>query len=165
MTALLISSLHGYHAITHQLLCSGANVDIQSNLGNTALILCLRYAPKESRSQTLDLLLNAGADVNIKNLDNETPISIVWNSRHKSNKRNTRPKTWIRQIIAAGADVSRYQNDSLAPADFELIYDGIEALNQSKSHTTQLGTLLLQHTNFIPEICSMIVRFCCSRVG
>lgn len=55
------------------------NVNLQSDLGNTPLHLCVGWAgniPEESRLQMITIFMKAGADVTIKNNNGQTPLSI-----------------------------------------------------------------------------------------
>ncbi len=74
-TPLMYSTRCGYNKIVKLLLINGANVNLQRSNGNTALHTAIKW----DNIEAMKLLLEYGADVNIGNYENETPISLDKN--------------------------------------------------------------------------------------
>ena len=68
-----VSGSEGNWDIAKILIDAGADVNLQSEFGNTAL----HFACEEERDVLIKLLLKSGANPNIKNKNDETPIDIV----------------------------------------------------------------------------------------
>ena len=75
-TALHIAVERGAAEIAHLLLAAGADVSAQDDNGNTALHLC-------TTTETLQLLLNAGADSGMHNHVGMTP-PLYWSAKYRT---------------------------------------------------------------------------------
>lgn len=100
---LMLASAHGSHAAAKRLLAAGADVNMPSPAGETA-IFWLEFRPDDLKM--LDLLIKAGADLNQKTVFGETPLMRI------SRAAGTTPEM-IRRMVASGADVNAEAPDGL----------------------------------------------------
>ena len=114
-TALILAAYNGHVDVIHQLLNAGANVNAVSKDGKTALTWAVLKAleGEESRLIVVKLLLERGADVNIKDvLVEETALMLT--AIHGN-------VTMVEMLLKAGADVhaaNKYGMTALKIASF-----------------------------------------------
>ena len=92
------------------LIKAGADVNVQSNFGNTPLHFA---AGSNKNPEVVTLLIKAGADVNAKNIDGKTPL-------HQAAYFNKNPEV-ITTLIKAGADVNAKNRNGWTPLDVAVI--------------------------------------------
>ncbi len=93
---LLIASRHKYTEIVNLLLSKGVNINIVNDSGNTALIESISpisvsdfsdasfiKLAKDNQKKLVELLINLGADVNMSNINDETPVMKASESGNK----------------------------------------------------------------------------------
>jgi ankyrin repeat protein len=97
-TPLMLAALNGYHKRVQLLIDNRANVKIQSNGGDIALIKAAMY----EHDECVQLLIDNGADVNIQNEDGYT--ALMWTAREGYEK-------CMRLLIDKGADVNKQNNN------------------------------------------------------
>jgi ankyrin repeat protein len=89
---LMLASFNAYPAVARQLLDAGAKVNASNKLGQTALSVAVHGAwlrsdwdEKEKRAQatldTIQLLIDRRANVNVNTWDNQTPLAMARESR------------------------------------------------------------------------------------
>jgi hypothetical protein len=81
-TPLMLSTSHGHLATCEILLKSGANADLSTHFGFTAL----HFAAMIHSYELVDLLISQGASVNKKDQRGWTPAMLALNSAHTSNQ-------------------------------------------------------------------------------
>ena len=92
---ILLAAICRNHQHVETLINAGADVNIQNNHDQTALVWALTQ--EKDRSKCVNILIQAGADVNTQNSNGDT--SVILPGRNGSDK-------CIEALIAAGADVS-----------------------------------------------------------
>ena len=73
-TFLMVAVRQGQTQIVKYLIVKGANLDLQDKEGNTALHYAFKYNCKESQG----ILIENGADEQIKNRDDLLPWQLLW---------------------------------------------------------------------------------------
>lgn len=92
LTPLMYAAKHNQYRVVALLIKGGADLNMQSNVGNTALILAARKGAAESVS----LLLAAGPKVNLQTHSNHTALMWASYQGYESIKD---------QLLTCGADV------------------------------------------------------------
>ncbi len=84
MTALMVAAYHGFASITELLLQNHANVNCRDVNGATPLLLAVIDGNKDSKNRMsiVSALVSAGADVNLKDFSNRSPLGAALYFNH-----------------------------------------------------------------------------------
>ncbi len=102
-----------------QLLNAGANPNRPDDNGNTALIEAVAYP--DIRIEDIETLIAHGADINLPNLNGETPLMFACNSGHTD---------VVRMFLACGADANRQDNNGMTALMYAADVDDTGPLRQ-----------------------------------
>ncbi|KAI9852682.1 MAG: Ankyrin repeat domain-containing protein 44 [Vezdaea acicularis] len=83
-TPLQLAVMNGHEETVTLLLASGANIDARSNIGTTALFHAVGLENEETALKLTQLLLDHGADINARSLDQATLLHIAASAGHVS---------------------------------------------------------------------------------
>lgn len=91
-------------------IASGASLDVTDILGRTALFCAIESATSENDTlQIVELLIEAGANINKPSLGGKTPLMLAFQNEHKA---------LGQRLIDAGADVAAKRSDNMSVLHF-----------------------------------------------
>lgn len=103
-TALIYASEQGYPKTTKQLIDSGADVNIKTKYGRTALLQCV-VSRNYSKFKIIKQLINAGSDVNV--MDKNGYSAINWVVREGFNSDPGEVSEVIKLMIDKKVDITK----------------------------------------------------------
>jgi hypothetical protein len=111
------------------LINSGANLNIQNNDGETALMLALKYSDKYSSLETVKLLINSGAKLDIQNKDGDTALMLCILTCIRSSCNLYNLTIFVKLLIDSDANLTLKNNKgetalTMMLAQLKLVEDG-----------------------------------------
>lgn len=97
VTALMLAALDENSYIINQLISAGARLDDKEDSGATALIMAVNAPNSNNDTESIQKLIAAGADVNVQDTYNNTPLSIAMQQEKFE---------LLKKLLAAGADLN-----------------------------------------------------------
>jgi ankyrin repeat protein len=120
------NALHWHRSpeIMPSLIRHGADVNAVDGYGNTPLHGALSSFLRSSTKKTVELLLAAGADVNIKNNGGLTPLDVYLKSGHSYLKSKKMKNDLLKLLLSNGAENTLMNGDSELDRQEEILRSG-----------------------------------------
>ena len=134
---MMLAAAQGYDDFVAQMLAHGAQVDLRTAKGETAL---MRASTGGGDSATVRVLLAAHADVNARNNDGQTALIYAAgeNKEPFSSEKSANPEIErvVKALLAAGADATIADNSGKTALDYSDSpkYSGAHALIEDAMH-------------------------------
>ncbi len=143
VTALMIAGMRANTETVQALLDAGADVNAKANNGATALMMAgtpagsprllgwrsERFQSGKDNTETVQTLLDGGADVNAKDQDGVAPLMIYGARANRGN---------VQALLDAGADVNAKDNNGMSALSYAAREDYAEILRTSLDTGAQL---------------------------
>lgn len=154
MTPLHLATERGYREIVQALIRAGADVNAQSTMHgvvrqirfraghffnepeNILNVRSLHYAAREGHLEIVQMLLAAGADVNVQDGQGWTPLHVAARNGHRE---------MVQALIAVGADRTIRNRDGHTALDVALNQEVIDYLNNVPQLTEHLFEAAQHH--------------------
>ena len=85
---------------------AGADINLQTMTGWTALMIASRYTNENSTEGTVEILIKAGANLNIQNKSGNTALMLAARHTHECSTDNT-----VKMLVDANANLDLQDND------------------------------------------------------
>lgn len=130
---LIHATAHGQTDMVAAILAAGADVDVRSKGGDTALLSACIYDGKNDNTKMVNLLLKAGAEVNATNDEGRTPLitAVLTDS----------PPSVIKALLRAGANVNKTYKNGISA----LHYAAAPSQPNAPGETEDIIRMLLAH--------------------